>query len=364
MPADAILEAERVARLKATPWEIGADLYYHAPAAVRALLERMLGAPGGSVAIVAGTSAGIGIAARGLPLRAGHEVLLLEYQFPSNAWPWRAVEARGATVRVAPRPLGSDPTAAILQAIGPATRVVAIDWVNYVDGAVVDLRAVGAACRERGIWFVVDAAQGLGALTVDVAAAGIDLLAAPSHKWLLGPDRARPRLRASGADRAAAALERGLAQPGGPLGNAEPPEARRNPSRGRHPFRDRLARAHGRGPLEGLARAAGGGGPGRGREAGPLPGGPRPGGAPGPRAGRPHPALAPRRDPRERHPRLPGGGPVRWPSAGPCRRPGSRSPCGRARSGFRPTCTTPGTRWKPSWRPSDGSCCPKRFFLL
>lgn len=187
MPLDAIREGFRVAGLKERPWEIGSEYYYQVPATVRSRLESALRAPAGSVGLVGGTSAGIGLAARGLPVTPGDEVLLLEGQFPSNVYPWRAAQERGATVRVVERPFGTDPTAAMLAAIGPRTRIVALDWVNFVDGAVVDLQAVGSACRQANAFFVVDAAQGLGALHLDVSRVGVDVLAAPSHKWLLGP---------------------------------------------------------------------------------------------------------------------------------------------------------------------------------
>lgn len=187
MPAEAVSRAEALARLKSTPWEIGMDYYYQVPASVRARLEGLIGAPKGSVGLAAGTSAGIGIAARGLPVAEGDEILLLEGQFPSNLHPWGAAVRRGAQVRVAPRPLGADPTEAVLAAIGPRTRIVSVDWVSFIDGAVVDLPALGAALRARDIRFVVDGAQGVGALQIDFATTGADVLAAPSHKWLLGP---------------------------------------------------------------------------------------------------------------------------------------------------------------------------------
>jgi cysteine desulfurase/selenocysteine lyase len=187
MPETAIAEAERIARLKGKPWEIGNDLYYRLPAEVRERLETLLHAPTGSVALVPGTSAGIGIAARGLPLSPGDEVLLLDGQFPSNVNPWRAVTLRGATVRLAPRPFGTDPAEARLRAVSASTRVISIDWVNFIDGAVADLSRIAPFCRERGIRLVVDGAQGAGALPIDVGALGIDAFAGPSHKWLLGP---------------------------------------------------------------------------------------------------------------------------------------------------------------------------------
>jgi cysteine desulfurase/selenocysteine lyase len=46
---------------------------------------------------------------------------------------------------------------------------------------------IGQLCRDRGIFFIVDAIQALGAVEVDVRQSGIDLLSADAHKWLLGP---------------------------------------------------------------------------------------------------------------------------------------------------------------------------------
>src|SRR5438270_823414 len=52
------------------------------------------------------------------------------------------------------------------------------------------LDAVGALCRERGVYFFVDAIQGLGVLPLDVRRTPVDFLAADGHKWLLGPEGA------------------------------------------------------------------------------------------------------------------------------------------------------------------------------
>src|SRR5690606_27675793 len=54
-------------------------------------------------------------------------------------------------------------------------------------GAVQPLREIASICREAGVPIVVDAAQSLGHVPIDVQADGIDLLAAPGHKGLLGP---------------------------------------------------------------------------------------------------------------------------------------------------------------------------------
>ena len=75
----------------------------------------------------------------------------------------------------------------IRRAIRPETKVVALTHVSNVTGTVQPVREIGRICREAGVPFVVDAAQSAGHVPVDVRADGIDLLAAPGHKSLLGP---------------------------------------------------------------------------------------------------------------------------------------------------------------------------------
>jgi selenocysteine lyase/cysteine desulfurase len=69
----------------------------------------------------------------------------------------------------------------------PRVRVVSVSWVHFITGYRTDLAALGRACRERGIFFVVDAIQGIGAATLDARACEIDILACGGQKWLLSP---------------------------------------------------------------------------------------------------------------------------------------------------------------------------------
>lgn len=75
----------------------------------------------------------------------------------------------------------------VAKAIKPKTRLVVVIHASNVCGAVNDIAAVGTICRERGVSFLVDAAQSAGAVPIDVAAMNIDLLAFPGHKGLMGP---------------------------------------------------------------------------------------------------------------------------------------------------------------------------------
>jgi selenocysteine lyase/cysteine desulfurase len=102
--------------------------------------------------------------------------------------PLEALAASGVTyTRVAMNPLTGVTVEDIAAAIRPETRLVALTHVSNVTGTVNPIADIGALCRERGIPFLVDAAQSAGLYPIDVQAANIDLLAFPGHKGLLGP---------------------------------------------------------------------------------------------------------------------------------------------------------------------------------
>jgi cysteine desulfurase family protein len=76
---------------------------------------------------------------------------------------------------------------AIRKAIRPDTKLIAITHISNVTGTVQPIRLIGQIAREHDVPFIVDAAQSAGHVPIDVQADGIDLLAAPGHKALLGP---------------------------------------------------------------------------------------------------------------------------------------------------------------------------------
>jgi cysteine desulfurase family protein len=76
---------------------------------------------------------------------------------------------------------------AIAAAIRPSTRLVAMIHASNVTGAVQPVEAVGEVMRQRGVRLVVDAAQSIGKLPIDVNQLGADIVVAPGHKGLLGP---------------------------------------------------------------------------------------------------------------------------------------------------------------------------------
>lgn len=68
------------------------------------------------------------------------------------------------------------------------TRLLAVSSVQYARGRRMDLERLGEFCQSRGMVFVVDAIQSLGAFPLDVEAIHADVVAADGHKWMLGPE--------------------------------------------------------------------------------------------------------------------------------------------------------------------------------
>jgi len=161
---------------------------YEAIEGARETAARFIGASTAEVAFLPNTSWCVNVVALAFPWREGDNVVIDDMEFPSNAYPWRALQSRGVECRVVKNREGrvtADDVAAMVDA---RTRVIAVSWVAFHNGWVFPLQELGALCRERGILLFVDAIQGLGALPMDVSRMGVHVLAADGHKWLYGPE--------------------------------------------------------------------------------------------------------------------------------------------------------------------------------
>ena len=95
---------------------------------------------------------------------------------------------RGVEYRSVPSRRNRVEIADLRDAMDARTRVLAISSVEFASGFRNDLAALGELCRQRGVFFFVDAIQSLGVYPMDVQQLPIDALAADSHKWMLGPE--------------------------------------------------------------------------------------------------------------------------------------------------------------------------------
>jgi len=185
----AVIEAmDEAVRLKASPWRYRPGDFFTVAEHFRGRAARLAGVPDDCIAIVPSASYGLAVAANNLPLSRGQEVVTLAGQFPSNVYVWQELAARrGGTVRAVERPSQDCWSAAVLEAIGPDTAIVAVPHCHWADGRVVDLVAVGEKARAVGAALVLDLTQSLGAMPIDLAAVDPDFAVAACYKWLMGP---------------------------------------------------------------------------------------------------------------------------------------------------------------------------------
>ncbi|MCA9214389.1 MAG: aminotransferase class V-fold PLP-dependent enzyme [Planctomycetales bacterium] len=124
-------------------------------------------------------------------VRAGDHVVTSLAEHNSVLRPLRYLEATHnvEVTRVAVNECGIVNPGDVIDAIRPNTRLVVAIHASNVTGAIYDLAPIGQFCQRSSQppFFLVDAAQSIGHIPVDVAQLGCDMLAAPGHKGLLGP---------------------------------------------------------------------------------------------------------------------------------------------------------------------------------
>lgn len=189
LPARAIRVLEEWGWLRANPHRIAHDFQFGTLDRSRELIARLVGASPSEIALATNTSYGLNLAAFSLPLKAGDVVLTPDLEFPANVYPWMALaERRGVEYRRIPCEDGVLDVARLARELeDDRVRAVSVSWVQFASGARVDLDALGSLCRSRGVYFVVDAIQGLGPLTVDLSKTPVDIFACGAQKWLLSP---------------------------------------------------------------------------------------------------------------------------------------------------------------------------------
>lgn len=181
-------------RCGVNPGRSGADLAVAAGDCIldcRRALARLFGAPvdaPGRVILTANATEALNLVLQGL-CRPGDHVVSTVLEHNSVLRPLHELAAAGR-LDFDLAPAGGDgrtDPAAVAALLRPETRLVVATHASNVFGTVQDAAALGALCRDRGILFVLDAAQTAGLLPLDMPALGVDALVFTGHKSLLGP---------------------------------------------------------------------------------------------------------------------------------------------------------------------------------
>ena len=160
--------------------------------AVRGIVARFLGAASEEeIVFNSGTTEGINMVAYGwaMPqMQAGDEIILSIMEHHANIVPWHFLrERQGVVIKwVDVDAAGALDPQAVLDAITPRTKLIAVTHVSNVLGTVVDVKAICAGAKARGVPVLVDGSQAAVHMPVNVQEIGCDFYAVTGHK-LYGP---------------------------------------------------------------------------------------------------------------------------------------------------------------------------------
>lgn len=151
----------------------------------RELVAEFIGAEPEEITFTHNTSEGIYIALINLPLNEGDTVLIMDEVFPAVRY---VADYNLPHLNIKYVPFaGRDAVEVVESRIDTKVRAVVVDFVQYLSGEMVDLKQLGSFLKSRGIYFVVDGIQAIGAVDFNVKETEVDFLACGAAKWLFGP---------------------------------------------------------------------------------------------------------------------------------------------------------------------------------
>ncbi|MNJ32669.1 Cysteine desulfurase [compost metagenome] len=153
----------------------------------RSLAAKLVWSTPERIAYIQNTSHGMSLVALGVDWKKGDNLVIPAMEFPSNYLCWMQLVEKGVEIRKVDAVEGRLQAEDFARHIDSRTRVVAVSHVQFYSGYKVDLACIAVACSAFDALLVVDGTQSIGAMTLDVAASGVDVLVVSGHKWLMGP---------------------------------------------------------------------------------------------------------------------------------------------------------------------------------
>lgn len=153
-----------------------------------ALIEKLINAPTGSVAITASTTAAqAAISAAIQPETKRNRIIITDLDFPSGRYLWNAQSQRGFEIIEIQASDGMQIAAQdVIDRIDDRVAIVAVSLVSYINSARLDIQPIIEAAHAVGAIVVLDAYQAVGIVPVDAIALGVDVLVSGMNKWLCG----------------------------------------------------------------------------------------------------------------------------------------------------------------------------------
>ena len=158
----------------------------------REVAAGFLGCDLDELALTTSTTSGMNAIAQGLRLAPGDRVLLTDQEHSGGLHCWQYLARyHGVHLDVAPIPRGefraAEIVAAMERGIRSETRVISVSHVLSSTGLRMPIAEIAALAKSKGILCVVDGAQAVGAIRVNVRDLGCRAYATSGHKWLMGP---------------------------------------------------------------------------------------------------------------------------------------------------------------------------------
>ncbi len=144
------------------------------------------------IALIQNATMGMNYISNGLDFKPGDEFINTDQEHGGGFGGWRTAAKRyGLTYKQAHIPIpANDPQEIvdnIFDLVTPKTRVIAVPHILSTYGVVLPVKEICQEARRRGIFTIIDGAQSVGHVKVDVQDIGCDAYYSSLHKWLLAP---------------------------------------------------------------------------------------------------------------------------------------------------------------------------------
>ncbi len=179
---------------------LGSGLFIKGPNVVKLFRESsaaLLNTKETNIAFTKSCAEGLNLIASGYPFQHGDEVITYIHEYPSNMYPWELQQNRGVVIKKLPnRNILQSELSDMAQCwtmddlkkiVSTKTKVVALSHVQFHSGFGANLEELSDFCNVRGIDLVLDVAQSLGAMPIDLQKINAAAVVSSGWKWLTGP---------------------------------------------------------------------------------------------------------------------------------------------------------------------------------